>query len=123
MKMVADGKNEAKEVKEYVKYLDKRIKQESPDLGESEMVAARETLPDADKQLAAMLAGRDNLALAATLEPLVGSVVSQKLFGIGVLGMAVSTIIILMLINGFAFCELINVPAEGTMHRIPPVRN
>lgn len=118
MKMVADGKNDAKEVKEYVKYLDKRIKQESPDLGESEMVAARETLPDADKQLAAMLAGRDNLALAATLEPLVGSVVSQKLFGIGVLGMAVSTIIILMLINGFAFCELINVPAEGTMHRI-----
>ncbi len=32
--------------------------------------------------------------------------------------MALSTIIILMLINGFAFCELIDVPAEGTMHRI-----
>jgi hypothetical protein len=44
--------------------------------------------------------------------------VAQTVFGVGVLGMAVSTIIILMLINGFAFCELLNVPAEGTMHRI-----
>jgi hypothetical protein len=40
------------------------------------------------------------------------------IFGIGVIGMAISTIIILMLINGFAFCELINVPAEGNMHRL-----
>ena len=118
MELVENGKNDAKEVKDYHKYLDKRIKQETPDISETEIVAARDALPDADRQLAAMLAGRDNLALAKTLEPLVGSVVSQKLFGIGVLGMAVSTIIILMLINGFAFCELINVPAEGTMHRI-----
>ncbi len=65
-----------------------------------------------------MLSERDNLALATTLEPLVGKTVAQTLFGVGVLGMALSTIIILMLINGFAFCELLNVPAEGTMHRI-----
>ena len=65
-----------------------------------------------------MLVKRDNNALAGTLQPLVGDTVAQKVFGIGVLGMAISTIIILMLINGFAFCELLNVPAEGTMHRI-----
>ena len=81
-------------------------------------MAAREALPAADKQVAAMLVGRDNFALAGSLSPLVGQTVSQTLFGIGVLGMALSTIIILMLINGFAFCELIGVPAEGTMHRV-----
>ena len=118
MTMVSEGKINAKEVKDYNQYLDKRIHQEMPDLAEAELEAARDTLPEADKQLAAMLAGRDNLSLAATLEPLVGTVIAQKLFGIGVLGMAISTIIILMLINGFAFCELINVPAEGSMHRI-----
>ncbi|MDC0295519.1 divalent metal cation transporter [bacterium] len=118
MTMVSEGKIKAKEVKDYNEYLDKRIHQEMPDLAEAELEAARDTLPEADKQLAAMLAGRDNLSLAATLEPLVGTVIAQKLFGIGVLGMAISTIIILMLINGFAFCELINVPAEGSMHRI-----
>jgi Mn2+/Fe2+ NRAMP family transporter len=118
MTMVSEGKINAKEVKDYNEYLDKRIHQEMPDLAEAELEAARDTLPEADKQLAAMLAGRDNLSLAATLEPLVGTVIAQKLFGIGVLGMAISTIIILMLINGFAFCELINVPAEGSMHRI-----
>ena len=34
-----------------------------------------------------------------------------------VLGMAVSTIIILMLINGFAFCEAFGVEPKGAMHR------
>lgn len=118
MAMVAEGKTDAKEVKDYYQYVDKRIGQESPELSDSQLAAARESLPDADKRLAAMLAGRDNFALAATLEPLVGTAIAQKVFGIGVLGMAVSTIIILMLINGFAFCEMINVPAEGNMHRI-----
>ena len=32
--------------------------------------------------------------------------------------MAVSTVIILMLINGFAFCEAIGKPANGNWHRI-----
>ncbi len=118
MMMVRNLKTNAKEVKDYNKFLDERILQENSGLSESEVMDARNALPEADKQLAAMLAGRDNLALATTLEPLVGNVVAQQVFGIGVLGMAISTIIILMLINGFAFCELINVPAEGKMHRI-----
>jgi hypothetical protein len=118
MAMVDEGKTDAKEVKDYYDYADKRIRQENPDISDSELAAAREALPPADKQLAAMLAGRDNFALASTLEPLVGTTISQKVFGVGVLGMAISTIIILMLINGFAFCEMINVPAEGNMHRL-----
>jgi len=38
--------------------------------------------------------------------------------GFGVLAMAISTIVILMLINGFAFCEMLGVEHSGTTHRI-----
>ncbi len=68
--------------------------------------AAIAALPEADRQLAGMLHKRDAKSLAVTLAPFTGNVVAQKIFGIGVLGMAVSTIIILMLINGLAFQEL-----------------
>jgi len=61
---------------------------------------------ESDRIMAAMLVKRDAGALAATLEPFTGKVVAQKIFGIGVLGMAISTIIILMLINGLAFQEI-----------------
>lgn len=59
----------------------------------------------ADLQLNHMLTKRDAGALAITLEPFAGKVVSQRIFGVGVLGMAVSTVIILMLMNGLAFQE------------------
>tara|TARA_B110000495_G_scaffold112135_1_gene97001 strand:- start:255 stop:1925 length:1671 start_codon:yes stop_codon:yes gene_type:complete len=118
MQLVKAGDSSAKEVKAYNGYVDQRIKQENPGIADNDLAAARDALPVADKQIAAMLVKRDNNALAGTLEPLVGSTVAQTVFGVGVLGMAVSTIIILMLINGFAFCELLNVPAEGSMHRI-----
>jgi Mn2+/Fe2+ NRAMP family transporter len=120
-RMVAEG-GSGKEVKDYYKYVDMRLQQEQGEsfaqLDETGLAAQRAELPQADREIAAMLAGRDNFALAATLEPLVGTTVAQTLFGVGVLGMALSTIIILMLINGFAFCEMINVPAEGSMHRL-----
>lgn len=123
--LIAAG-NGGKEVGAYNALLDRRLAEEMGDgfaalQGEENktaLEAARQALPEVDRRIAAMLAERDNLALAKTLEPLVGPLVSQKLFGIGVLGMALSTIIILMLINGFAFCEMLGVPAEGTMHRI-----
>ena len=63
------------------------------------------TVSLADLQLAEMLRKRDAGALAITLEPFAGKAISQKIFGLGVLGMAVSTIIILMLMNGLAFQE------------------
>ena len=114
------------EVKAFYEYVDDRLlaEDESLDLKKLKKVdpeqleVLRASLPEADKNIAAMLVERDNQKLAGTLEPLVGSFLAQKVFGIGVLGMAISTIIILMLINGFAFCELLNVPAEGTMHRV-----
>tara|TARA_R110002049_G_scaffold72490_3_gene187300 strand:+ start:76754 stop:78424 length:1671 start_codon:yes stop_codon:yes gene_type:complete len=114
--MVADGNTSAKEVKSYYKFTDMRLK--AAGVSDDEIESSRAGLPEADRKLAAMLAERDNLSLAKTLSPMVGDAVAQKLFGIGVLGMALSTIIILMLINGFAFCELIGVPCEGKWHRI-----
>lgn len=118
LQKVQQGDTSAKEVEAYYGYLDARVKFDKPEISEDELPVAREALPEADKQVAAMLVKRNNNALAATLEPLVGDTVAQTVFGVGVLGMAVSTIIILMLINGFAFCELLDVPAEGKMHRI-----
>jgi Mn2+/Fe2+ NRAMP family transporter len=73
---------------------------------------------DADQELALMLVKRDNFQLATTLEPLAGKVVSQTIFGIGVLGMALSTIIILMLMNGLAFQELLGRPGDRGAHYI-----
>jgi Mn2+/Fe2+ NRAMP family transporter len=118
MKKVLAGDDSAKEVQAYFDYLDDRVQYANPNISDELLPAAREALPEADKKVAAMLVKRNNNALAGTLEPLVGDTIAQTVFGVGVLGMAVSTIIILMLINGFAFCELLNVPAEGTMHRI-----
>lgn len=80
--------------------------------------AAVDALPEADRQLGAMIANRDNFQLANALTPLTGEGIAQKVFGLGVLGMAVSTIIILMLMNGFAFCEIFNKPGHRGIHML-----
>ena len=73
-------------------------------------------IAEPDRKLAGMLLKRDNFQLATTLEPLAGPTISQKIFGFGVLGMAVSTIIILMLMNGLAFQELFGKPENKAVH-------
>ena len=76
--------------------------------------AVLESLPLADRQLAAMLVKRDAFNLAESLESLFESkAFSHYVFGIGVLGMALSTIIILMTINGHAICEVLGKPHSG----------
>lgn len=71
---------------------------------------------DVDRELAQMLVKRDNFQLATALEPMAGKTVSQTIFGMGVLGMALSTIIILMLMNGLAFQELLGRPGQREAH-------
>ena len=78
----------------------------------------RIALPKADKQLAAMLVKRDAFSLAQSLGPLTGEKFSQYAFGLGVMGMAISTIIILMLINGFVICEMLGREAHGWLYRL-----
>ncbi len=129
--MVETGKG--KEVASYHGHVDARLRAEfgdsfqamAADQDKTALAAARAALPEPDRRLAAMIAERDNLALAKTLEPLVGQTISQKVFGLGVLGMALSTIIILMVINGFAFCEMIGAGFDraDAPHRRPDSRN
>ena len=72
------------------------------------------TIPESDKQIAAMLVKRDAFNLAASLESLMeNKTFSHYIFGIGVVGMALSTIIILMTINGHAICEVLGKPHKG----------
>ena len=72
------------------------------------------SIPEPDKQLAAMLVKRDAFNLAASLESLFeNKTFSHYIFGIGVVGMALSTIIILMTINGHAICEVLGKPHKG----------
>ena len=74
---------------------------------------------EADKKIAAMLIKRDAFQLADSLEELTGKkALSQTVFGIGVLGMAISTIIILMLINGFVVTEMLGAEIGGMKHKI-----
>ena len=76
-------------------------------------------VPRAERELAAMLVKRDAFQLAGSLEQLTGNAkATQTIFGIGVVGMAISTIIILMLINGFCITEAIGVEMGGTAHKI-----
>ena len=89
------------------------------ELPPAEFDARLDALPKADRQLAAMLVKRDAFDLAGSLENLFGSGgLTQKVFGIGVLGMAISTIIILMLINGFCVTEMLGAAPSGSLHRI-----
>jgi hypothetical protein len=75
-------------------------------------------MDDGERRLAAMLLRRDAKDLAKALEPLTGSTVANVIFGIGVVGMTLSTISLLMLVSGFAICEILNVPAQGWPLRV-----
>lgn len=106
--------------KAYLGLLDKRLKHEFKSefdgWSEEELVARRAALTEGDRQLAAMLVKRDASDLAGALEPLTGRRFAQLVFGGGVLAMALSTIIVLMLINGYVFSELFNQPRRGAVH-------
>jgi len=65
-----------------------------------------ESLPEADRRLAAMLASRDAGQLARTLQPVLGNAGANLIFGVGVFAMAVSTIIMLSLMNAAALGAL-----------------
>jgi hypothetical protein len=75
-------------------------------------------LPYADRLMAAMLVKRDNFNLANTLTPLAGRGVAQYVFGLGVMGLALSAATILMSINGLCFCEMLGKAPGGWTQRI-----
>ncbi|MEZ5965251.1 MAG: divalent metal cation transporter [Planctomycetota bacterium] len=75
-------------------------------------------LPREERLLAAMLVKRDAQDLAQALTPMTGETYAHLLFGLGALGMALSTITLLMLISGFVVCEVLGRPQGGIAHRM-----
>jgi len=108
---------------QYLTILEGRIRHEigneelsalTPDQKAAQVAA----LPLVEKRMAAMLVRRDAFNLAESLSPLTGDVFAHYVFGFGVLGMVVSTVIILMLINGFVVCEMIGIESKGWPYRL-----
>ena len=104
----------AKLKKAYEENLEKMLQASERKTDQATMAA----LPEADRILAATLIERDAFALANSLQEFAGKHGAQIVFGIGVVGMAVSSIIILMLINGFVVCEMMNRPMGGWPYRL-----
>ena len=105
----ADGKPIPGMEASYVKVLDKRLSKTEGYAGLDDVakVSLRENAPLAERQLAAMLSNRDAKSLAKSLEPFLGKN-SQVIFGIGVLAMAISTLLVHMMMNGYAISEAFN---------------
>jgi len=92
--------------------VDVKAKKGTPeyDAASQAIAEAAATLPESERILAAALVKRSGFDLAAAIAPLLGDKFARIAFGLGIFGMGFSTIIILMLINGFAFCELADRP-------------
>lgn len=76
--------------------------------------AQRDALPAADQQLAAMVAKRSARDLAKSLEPALGEN-AQLIFGVGILAMAVSTMLVHMMMNGYAISEAFGRPGQKVL--------
>lgn len=88
-------------------------KEQAESTTQEEKLALAAALSVDEKRVALSLVKRDAFQLSSTLEPLLGKTLANLVFGLGVLGMGFSTIIILMLINGYAFQEMAGKP-NGT---------
>lgn len=95
----------------YYKILDTRL---AVDGALPEAVAERkalaDALPEADRRLAAALTNRDAKQLAKTLAPLMGEKAANFVFGAGILAMALSTMMVHALMNGFAISQAVGKP-------------
>ncbi|MBK1790575.1 divalent metal cation transporter [Persicirhabdus sediminis] len=105
-----DGQVKEQSADIYYNIVDAKLGSANPDfatLSDAEKQTARESLPLAEKKLAAMLVKRDAGALAKSLEPFLGKY-AQLIFGIGILAMAISTMLVHMMMNGYAISEAFN---------------
>ncbi len=107
-------------IREYNQLLRGRVMYNLDDvtLTEIEIASRIEQIPEAEQRMAATLLTRDAIDLAASLEPLTGSFFARIVFGIGVLGMTISSVIIHMLVSGMVICEMLGRPHTGWTMRI-----
>lgn len=93
--------------------VDAMLGEQADQTSQEDKLAMAAALDNDEKRLAAALVQRDAFQLSQTLSPLLGDSLAKMIFGLGVFGMGFSTIVILMLINGYAFREMFNRP-HGT---------
>jgi len=96
----------------YHQVLDQRLTAEHTQLNtlkEEELAELRNQASQADKDLSVMLAKRTVNDLSLSLRPILGDG-SRLVFGIGVLAMALSTMLVHMMINGYAIGEALGRP-------------
>ena len=93
-------------------------KEEFAKLSDARIRAQVEPLSPAEALLAVHLQRKSAFDLANSLKPLTGRVVANYVFGIGVLGMTLSSITLLMLISGFVICEMLGLPPKGWANRL-----
>ena len=103
----------------YNAVLDSCLKAQDPNYdGKSTTAQAlRDSLPIADQQIATMVAKRTAKDLATSLEPALGKN-AQLIFGIGILAMAISTMIVHMMMNGYAISEAFGNPGQKILFMI-----
>lgn len=104
---------------EYDRLIEQRVLFELGEEVPQEQVAARagELAPE-ETRLAAKLITRDAFDLAHSLNPLTGPFFAHILFGLGVVGMCLTSITMQMLVCGFVVCEVLGRPHEGWTFRI-----
>ncbi len=95
-----------------------RLLQNRAAANESGPAGGTDSFSIAEKKLAATLVTRDAFDLANSLKPLSGQSFANLVFGLGVLGMALSTITLLMLVSGLVICEMLNLPPTGWSYRL-----
>ncbi|HIE98378.1 MAG TPA: hypothetical protein EYG03_29095 [Planctomycetes bacterium] len=96
-----------------------RVALESGELpSEDETLTRIAALSDEEKTIASSLVKRSAFDLSTAIAPLLGDKTARIAFGLGIFGMGFSSIIILMLINGFAVCEIANRELGGGTHII-----
>ena len=112
-----------KSVTEFEGLLDARLRSSTaPDefaaLSREARAERRLAMPASERLVAATLVHRDAFDLAKALQPLTGELFASLLFGLGVLGMAMSTATILMLICGFVVSEMFGLDAGSRAVRL-----
>ncbi|MEM9445320.1 MAG: divalent metal cation transporter [Verrucomicrobiota bacterium] len=107
----------------YQKNLEGRLKSQLggeafANLSDNDIIQQISKMPVAEKRMAAMLVKRDAFQLSNALTPITGPTLAHYIFGLGIFGMALSTAIVLMTINGFCLCEALNKPGNKHYFRI-----
>jgi Mn2+/Fe2+ NRAMP family transporter len=89
---------------------EKTVKAAAIEAREAAILTHVASLSPAERTLYVSQVKPNTAMLAQALVPLLGKQRANLLFGIGVFGMGFSTIVVLMMINGFAFREMFNMP-------------